>query len=189
MELYDKEKEYKLLLSEKDKVINDLKNMLEKANNTIFDIAKQPKTINTNHTDNRIKTQNNTQIFDINDIQKITNVLENYLTPEVICKGQKGVAEMLKVHLLQTENGDPLYECTDASRQKFEFVNKDGIVETDSKAIKLISSLNKANLYDKAHSTGEKLWKSEDGNVNYQAQHVHMPKVTEVLDINQDSSI
>jgi hypothetical protein len=124
----------------------------------------------------------------VNDIQKITNVLETHLTPEVLCKGQKGVAEMLKQHLLQTETGEPLYECTDVSRQKFEFVNKDGMVEIDSKASKLITSLNKANIYDKAHSTGQKLWEKEDGSVDYQAQHVHMPKVTEVLEINQDSS-
>ncbi len=182
---------FKLKINDKEEYISKLEEMLRIANNAIVDIAKQPKNIHqTNmNSNNRIRTQNNIQNnFDIDDIQKITNVLENHLTPEVLCKGQKGVAEMLKQHLLQTENGEPLYECTDVSRQKFEFVNKDGIIEIDSKASKLITSLNKANIYDKAHSTGQKLWEKEDGSVDYQAQNVHMPKVTEVLEINQDSS-
>jgi hypothetical protein len=184
--------EYKIKLLEKEEYILKLEQMLEKANLTISEIAKQPKNITTNtntNSNNRIRNQNNIQNnFDINDVEKITHVLENHLTPEVLCKGQKGVAEMLKQHLLQTEDGIPLYECTDISRQKFEFINKDGIIEVDSKATKLITSLNKANIYDKAHNTGQKLWEKEDGTVDYQAQHVHMPKVVEVLEINQDSS-
>jgi hypothetical protein len=183
----DREKEeYRIKLQEKQEYIMKLEEMLKNANNIIGDIAKQPKNIT--NSNNRIRTQNIQNNFDINDVQKITNVLENHLTPEVMSQGQRGVAEMLKQHLLQTEQGEPLYECTDVSRQKFEFVNKDGILETDVKANKLINSLNKANIYNKAHSTGQKLWEKEDGSVDHLAQHVHMPKVTEVLEINQDSS-
>lgn len=180
--------QYKTKLLDKEEYISKLEQLLKNANEAIIEMAKQPKTntINTN-SNNRIKThiQNN---FDITDIQKITNVIENHLTPEVISQGQKGLAEMLKQHLLQTENGELLYECTDVSRQKFEFINKDGIIETDSKATKLITSLNKANIYDKAHITGQKLWQMEDGSVNHEAQNIHLPKVVEVLGINQDSS-
>jgi hypothetical protein len=194
LKIDNENKEYKLKLKEKEEYILKLEQMLEKANSIISEIAKQPKNITTSNinntnSNNRIRNQNNIQNnFDINDIEKITNVLENHLTPEVLCKGQKGVAEMLKLHLLQTEDGTPLYECTDVSRQKFEFINKEGMIEIDSKATKLITSLNKAKIYDKAHNTGQKLWEKEDGTVDYQAQYVHMPKVVEVLEINQDSS-
>jgi hypothetical protein len=189
MDSKDKEIEkYKILLQENDKLINDLKIMLSNANQTICDIAKQPKTINstTTNSNNNNRIQNNN--FDINDIKRISNVLENHLTPNVLAKGQKGVAEMLKEHLLQNENGDLIYECTDVSRQKFEFINPDGNIEYDPKATKLLRSLNKANIFDVTHSTGKKLWQKEDGSVNYDAQHVHMPKVTEILEINEDSS-
>ena len=191
---------YKLLLVEKDKeilmnkqLIDELKLMLEKANQTISDIAKQPKTINTSntnsHNDNRIKTQNNSiQTFDINDIKKISNVLEHHLTPEVLVKGQKGVAEMLKQHLLQNEKGELIYECTDVSRQKFEFINPDGNIETDPKATKLLRSLNNANIFDMTHNTGKKLWEKEDGSTNHDSQNVHILKVGEVLEIEKDSS-
>jgi len=168
--------------------------MLEKTTNSIVEIAKQPKNItntntNTNSNNNRIKTQNNIQTnFDINDIQKITNVLESHLTPEVLSKGQKGVAEMLKDHLLQTDAGDLLYECTDIARQKFEFLNKDGVLEVDSKATKLLKSLTDANIYDKMQTTCQKLWEKEDGSIDRLAQTAYMPKIIEVLGINSDSS-
>ena len=197
-ELLDKkEKEYKDLLDKKDNEIliikeqtrdhiQDLKNQLFNSNNAIFEIAKQPKTVSNN--DNRVKTQNNIQqSFDINDVKRISNVLEHNLTPDVLANGQKGLADMLKKHLLQNDKGEPIYECTDVSRQKFEFVNKHGYVESDPKAAKLITSLNNANIFDVAHSTGKKLWETDNG-VNHDSQTVHMPKVTEVLDIKDDSS-
>ena len=206
-ELFDQKekecKEYKELLSKKDQEINiikeqtkeyiqDLKNQLKDTNNTIAEIAKQPKTISNN--DNRIKNQNSfnakvniQQTFDINDVKKISNILEHHLTPDVLANGQKGLAEMLKKHLLQNEKGEPIYGCTDVSRQKFEFINKHGYIESDPKAAKLITSLNNANIFDVAHTTGKKLWETEDG-VNHDSQHVHMPRVTEVLDIKDDSS-
>jgi chromosome segregation ATPase len=186
-----KMKEYEIKLKEKEEYISKLEELLKQANQTIHDIAKQPKTVQTNtnsNNDNRIKTQNNlSQVFDINDIKKINNVLEKHLTPDVLAKGQKGVAEMLKEHLLKNDKGELIYECTDVSRQKFEFINTYGFVEPDPKANKLIKSLNDANIFDVAHSTGKKLWEKDDG-VDYDAQHVHMPKVGEVLEINMDSS-
>jgi hypothetical protein len=204
-EYENKLKEYESKLKEKEhgeikfkesetklkEYISKLEELLKQANQTIHDIAKQPKTIQTNtnsNNDNRIKTQNNlSQVFDINDVKKISDVLINHLTPDVLSKGQKGVAEMLKEHLLKNEKGELIYECTDVSRQKFEFINTYGFVEPDPKATKLLKSLSDANIFDVAHSTGKKLWEKEDG-VDYDAQHVHMPKVGEVLEINMDSS-
>jgi hypothetical protein len=182
---------YKIKLKEKEEYISKLEDLLKEANKTISEIAKQPKTIQTNtnsNNDNRIKTQNNlSQVFDINDIKKINNVLEKHLTPDVLAKGQRGVAEMLKEHLLQNEQGELIYECTDVSRQKFEFINTYGFLEPDPKATKLLKSLSDANIFDVAHLTGKKLWEKENG-IDYDAQHVHMPKVGEVLEINIDSS-
>jgi len=171
-------KECQIKLKEKEEYISKIEDLLKEANQTIHNIAKQPKTVQTNtNNDNRIKTQNNlSQVFDINNIKKINNILENYLTPEVLSKGQKGVAEMIKQHLLQNERGELIYECTDVSRQKFEFINTYGFIEPDPKANKLLKSLSDANIFDVAHATGKKLWEKEDG-VDYDAQHIHMPKV------------
>lgn len=115
-------------------------------------------------------------------------MLDLHLTPDVMRRGQEGVAEMLKERLLKTETGEPIYECTDVARQKFEFRNADGNMETDPKATKLIRSLGRSGVWNKAHSTGKKLWEKSDGTVNVDAQNVFMPHVTEVLDMDKDSS-
>lgn len=173
---------------QKDEYIKELKEMLERANKTIAEIAKQPKTTN-NNSDNRVHNQNYiTNNFDINDIKKISDVLDNHLTPDVLSRGQEGIADMLKNHLLQTENGEPIYECTDVARQKFEFRNSDGNIETDPKATKLIRNLGRSGMWNKSHSTAKKLWEKDDGSVNYDAQTTFMPQVTDVLDIDRDSS-
>ena len=95
---------------------------------------------------------------------------------------------MLKTHLLQTESGEPMYECTDVARQKFEFRNVDGNMETDPNATKLIRNLGQSGIWNKAHSTGKKLWETDDGSVNRTAQEVFMPRVTEVMEIGKDSA-
>jgi hypothetical protein len=180
-------KEQEILLKERERYILKIEESLHKANQTIAEIAMQPKT--TNNSDNRIHHQQNiTNNFDINDIAKITSVLDKHLTTDVIRRGQEGVAEMLKTHLLQTETGEPVYECTDVARQKFEFRNADGNIETDPNATKLIRNLGKSGMWNKAHATGKKLWEKEDGTVNKDAQQVFMPRVTEVMEIGKDST-
>ena len=139
----------KVELKQKDEYISKLEESLEKANKTIADIAMQPKTTNnnTNNNNNDNHIHNETYItnnFDINDISKIANVLENHLTTDVLRRGQEGVADMLKTYLLQTDKGDPVYECTDVARQKIEFRNVDGNIETDPNATKLIRNLGKS---------------------------------------------
>ena len=128
-----------------------------------------------------------TNKFDINDIEKISSVLENHLTTDVLRRGQEGVADMLKTYLLQTEKGEPIYECTDVARQKFEFRNIDGNIETDPNATKLIRNLGRSGMWVKAHTTGKKIWEKEDGTVNHEAQEVFLPNVMEVLEIDKDS--
>ena len=61
-------------------------------------------------------------------------------------------------------------------------------VETDPKATKLIRNLGRSGMWTKAHSTGKKLWEKADGTVNVDAMEVFMPHVTEVLEIDKDSS-
>jgi len=190
LEMKEREIQLKVELKQKDEYIFKLEESLEKANKTIADIAIQPKTTNNNNNNNDNYIHNETYItnnFDINDISKIANVLENHLTTDVLRRGQEGVADMLKTYLLQTDKGEPVYECTDVARQKFEFRNVDGNIETDPNATKLIRNLGRSGMWVKAHSTGKKIWEKEDGTVNYEAQEVFLPNVMEVLEIDKDS--
>jgi hypothetical protein len=181
-------KEKDIILKEKENQIKELKSMLEKSNEMIAEIARQPKTMTTNTSNRNDNRVTNKVMFDINDIDKIGKLLDKHLTPEVLVKGQEGLAEMLKEHILQADTGKLLYECTDVARQKFEFINTDGNIETDPKAIKLIRNLGRSGIYNKTHNTGKKLWEKEDGTINYESQEVHMPRVMEALEIDKDSS-
>jgi hypothetical protein len=188
-QLKDQEIQIQAQLKEQEinlRYISKIEKDLAKANQTIADIAMQPKTMN--NTDNRVNNNHITNNFDINNIDTMTRMLESHLTPDVMRRGQEGVADMLKTHLLQTATGDPMYECTDVSRQKFEFRNADGNMETDPKATKLIRNLGRSGMWNKACSSGKKLWEKADGTVNVDAMGVFMPNVTEVLEIDKDSS-
>lgn len=174
-------------LKEKNECIEILKKYLSEANTTIAEIAKKPTSTTTNTNNSHNTNTYMTNVFDINDIPHMEKTLETFLTTDVLKKGQEGLAEMLKSHLLQTSTGEPIYECTDVSRQKFEFRNPDGFIETDPKATKLIRNLNRSGLYNKAHTTGKKIWTEEDGSVNYMAQDVFLNPVLEVMDLDKDS--
>ena len=186
----NKIREYEILLRERDKQyeiqIKELKAMLEKANETIAEIAKQP-TITSNATTTTNNNQENYLMlnFDIDDLDNIKEMLETYLTPKVLQSGQEGVAEVLQDKLL-TRDGTPLYECTDVSRKSFEFRNRDGDIEIDPHANRLIRNLQRSNISQIASEKGKEIWTKDDGSIDYDRQHAFMPRVAEVITIKND---
>jgi hypothetical protein len=152
-EIRKRDEEIRILTSKieyKDNYIAKLESKLERFENTIVDIAKQPKTTaNTTNTNNSVNHNINNR-FDINNTERIGEVLKAHLTKEVIARGQEGVAIMISERLLKGPNGEALYECTDVSRQKFEFINADGNIESDPRAVKLIRSIGKSGLCEQA---------------------------------------
>jgi archaellum component FlaC len=169
----------------KDDYIAKLESKLERFENTIVDIAKQPKT--TTNTNNSVNHNINNR-FDINNTERIGEVLKAHLTKEVIARGQEGVAIMISERLLKGPNGEPLYECTDVSRQKFEFINSDGHVETDPKATKLIRSIGKSGLCEHAKNASNHLWNKPNGQMDLEKYEVFAGNVTEVMQIDKDST-
>ena len=126
--------------------------------------------------------------FDINDTKQIGDVIQKYLTKDVVARGQEGIAVMLCEHLLKGPNGESLYDCTDVSRQSFEFINVDGNVETDPKATKLIRSIGKSGLSIQANVAADKLWSKEDGKMDHEKYGIYADKVTEVMQLDKDSA-
>jgi len=165
-DLYDKYdimkidmEKYKVLLSERDNTIKCLEKNISELNQTIADIAKQPK--NTN-----IKTQNN-----------IHNILTDYKTYEehtskdrilslakdnniedYFWKGQRGVAEFVYDRIAKTENGQMIICCTDPSRNRFKYKNENNEISEDIDAHifnKKISEPIK-KIYNDVHSNIQK---------------------------------
>ncbi len=134
----------KILLSERDstiksleKQISELKEMLDKANQTIAEIAKQPKNT-TNNTN--IKTQNNNNIQNIltdyktyeeyTSKERILSLVKDNNIEEYFWKGQRGVAEFVYERIVKTDDGKMIICCTDPSRSRFKYKNEsNGICE------------------------------------------------------------
>ena len=174
-------------LQEKNEYITKLEARLDKFENVITNMASEPKTLTTTNNTNSNNTVYMTK-FDINDTKQIGDVLQKHLTKDVIARGQEGIALMLGEHLLKGPNGEPLYECTDVARQKFEFINADGNVETDPKATKLIRSINNSGLCQQATVAANDLWTNEDGRMDTDKYGVYAGKVTEVMQLEKDST-
>lgn len=178
---------YKDKLKDRDDYILKLEARLDKFENVITNMASEPKTTTTNNTmtDNSVTITNR---FDINDTTQIREVLQKYLTKDVIARGQEGIAVMLSEHLLKGPNGESLYECTDVARQKFEFINADGNIETDPKATKLIRSIGQSGLSVQAKVAADDLWTKPDGKMDADKYSVYAGKVTEVMQLDKDST-
>ena len=162
--LSERDNAMKSLLLERDNTIKSLEKQIYELNQTIADIAKQPKNTTTN-----IKTQNNTS--------NIQNILTDYKTyeeytskdrilslakdnniEEYFWKGQRGVAEFVYDRIAKTENGQMIICCTDPSRNKFKYKNESNGISEDIDAHlfhKKISDPIK-KIYNDVHSNIQK---------------------------------
>ena len=188
--LKEKDDFFEGIIAEKNNMITKLETMVASLQKTISDIALQPKSTTMNTTTNTNNSTNMTIMgrFDINDTKQIGEVIQKYLTKDVVARGQEGIALMLSEHLLKGPNGESLYDCTDVSRQSFEFINVDGNVETDPKATKLIRSIGKSGLSIQANVAADKLWTREDGKMDHEKYGIYADKVTEVMQLDKDSA-
>ena len=135
------------LLKEKDDIIEEMKNRILKleTENDIYkndhdfvkNLASQPKITTNNNNNNKIKVMNN--FFD--NPEKVKQIVNDKLTQNHICDGQKGVAQFAYDTLLKDDDGNINYFCTDPSRSIFKFQNSDGETEKDVKAMKLTNML------------------------------------------------
>lgn len=179
-------KEKETIIKQKEEYITKIEAMLEKSNETIAEIAKQPTTNNTitNNNNNKYLSVN----FDIEDFNAIKQTLETHLTPSVLKQGQEGLADMLNSKLLRAPDGTPLYECTDISRKNFEFRNRNGDIEIDPQANRLIRNLERSEISKIAGEKSEEIWTNEDGTIDSESQNFYMPRVAEVMTLNTDST-
>lgn len=172
---YEKKlKKQKKLLQIKDIEICKLQKELEvkdeiydDEHKTIKTIALQPR----NNTNNN----NNTNIIgnlNLDDTEKIKNVIETNFTTDDILDGQKGLANFAVRNILKDEHGNLLYACTDSSRKMFKFRNLDGQIIKDVNTQKLTDAFVLSDIKGITNSKTQQFWTNEDGtqdNNKYQA--------------------
>lgn len=159
------------------------KEQLDKRMEDITDIARQTKTKTTNNI-----VVNSTSYLNLGDTAYIKNVLEQHLDGNVLADGQRGLARMITEQLLTDENGQKKYKCTDRSRDQFEYVDPNGVLERDPKGIKLREALIESNLKDVAMTNGAGLWKQPDGSIDHERFNVLSNKVLEVANLHSDDT-
>jgi hypothetical protein len=132
------------------------KERTEKLENTVEEMAKQPKQVTNN--------QNKIIITSSLDLSRetIAETLENNFCDNYLVQGQKGVAKFAYDNMLKDKDGRLIYICTDPSRQIFQYKNGEGKIEKDVRATRLTQALLDADLKMASHKVA---WDTmKDGN-------------------------
>jgi len=200
--LSEKDEQIKKILSEKDEQIEkmcekdeEIKNLklrimeLEIENRIYLQdreivqkLAMQPKT--STSTNNKIKVNN---FFD--DPERIKQIIDEKLNKDYVSDGQKGVALFAVNTMLQDDNKNKNYICSDTSRHIFKFQNSDGNIEKDVKAMKLTNMLIDAGISSKSYTVAQSLWTDKDGKIDVNKFETYSPYIYQIATMQLDNSI
>ena len=190
------------IIKEKDEIIEEMKKEILFCKNRILELevenkiyskdhdfvknlASQPKTNTTTNNNNKIKVMNN--FFD--NPEKVKQIVNDKLTQDHICDGQKGVAQFAINFLLKDDEGNINYFCTDPSRSIFKFQNSEGETEKDVKALKLTNMLLDAGIKHKTGTIAPSLWTKKDGTVDSDKFQIFSPSTNEIILMQSDNSV
>jgi len=177
-QIAEKDKQCEQKIAEKNEYILKLEEKIEKYENKFLSLASEPKTKNTVVINNMLNLAKD----------NVTKLLDEHMTKDVVSGGQKGLAHMVYEKMLKGPDGKLTYKCVDPSRHNFEFLNSDGIIEKDIKAMKLKNALILSDIIKKASETGNKLWTKADGSIDSDQYTVSFEKVMEIICFDKEYS-
>ena len=108
----------------------------------------------TNNTTNNTTNNNVTQIlspFDL-DQKDILCIIEEKLDENSFLNSQRGIAKFCVDNILKTEDGKMRMICTDPSRERFKYMDENGVIKEDIQARQFIEKI-----YPPIHKIGEKI--------------------------------
>ena len=149
--LHEREK----LLQEKDSVISIFKEQIAVLQDKLGFVALEGARKPTIQTNNANTTTNVTQIltpFNLSD-DDILAIVQHKLDENSFLNSQKGVAKFCVENILKDEDGKMRMICTDPSRERFKYMDENGVVKEDIKARQFIQKL-----YPPLHLVSEKLY-------------------------------
>ena len=130
------------------KTITDLQVQNKQQKDTIESIAKEainrPVTTTTNNTINHIRNNLSSKytLEDIKD-EELLNIFQENLTQQIFMSGQKGIAKMCTDKIINTVDEKKLICCTDATRKKFKYMDKNGNIKEDIEARSFVGRVSK----------------------------------------------
>ena len=129
------------ILEDKEKTIIRLEKELKECKDQLKDnfnmIASRPNIVNTTNTTTKI---NNLIIADFKE-STIRDKVESNFTLEHLNDGLRGVAKFTKDHIVNSDDGNPKYICSDPSRAVFKYKDENGVVQKDVKATRLKNAI------------------------------------------------
>jgi len=130
-------KQEEQLKKQEENSINQIKDLQDKIERLACRaIEKKTKTTVTNNT-------TNIEIHQILPSQeKITEIIKEKFNHDYLISGPKGVANFVQKEVIRGENGELLYKCYDASRQRFTFYNELGEEVKDYNSYKLLGMIH-----------------------------------------------
>ena len=143
-------------LQDKDYIIENLQkqvNYLQKQLANVALVGASKSTKITNNTTNNT-TNNVTQIlspFDL-DQKDILCIIEEKLDENSFLNSQRGIAKFCVDNILKTEDGKMRMICTDPSRERFKYMDENGVIKEDIQARQFIEKI-----YPPIHKIGEKI--------------------------------
>ena len=151
----------------------------------IKEIAKQPKTNNTNTTNNNL---NITSVLDFNNLDKIKDLIHDDLNIQYIIDGQKGIARFVTDKLLKDENGKLNYICTDQSRQVYKYKDNTGEIKKDVEAKKLTNYMIDGGIKKKTTDIAHNWYTEDDGNIDQNRFGIMLNSQQSILNLDSDNS-
>lgn len=167
-ELSDTKKQYEKEIAENTRNHEKEKQFLEKQlerihtsyENVAKDAVNRPTTATTHNTVNHIRNILSTdKTVDSLKHDDLVLVFRKHLTEDVLLGGQKALAKICSENIIHTPDDKMLLVCTDASRDKYKYMDDSGNVKEDvharnftKKIIKPLESVGQ-DVYDNACAT------------------------------------
>jgi hypothetical protein len=159
--------------------------VLDKNQELIYDIAKQPKTTK-NTTTNILSIQSP---LDFNNLEKVKTIIDEKYNNSYLFEGQKGIAKFVVENILTDENGNLNYICTDPSRQIFKYKDPSGDIRKDIEAKKIINFLIDGGIQNKSSNMFMKLWTDKDGKIDGENCSELLEKADAMMKLKNDNTI
>ena len=150
----------------------EYKKQIDKLQDTIESIAKEainrPVTTTTNNTINHIRNNLSSKytLEDIKD-EELLNIFQENLTQQIFMSGQKGIAKMCTDKIINTVDDKKLICCTDATRKKFKYMDKNGNIKEDIEARSFVGRVSKP-----IKDVGKQIYENMMENLTEEREHV-----------------
>jgi hypothetical protein len=143
-------------IQEKDSTISAFKEQINYLQEQLASVAligaSKSSSITNNNSNN---TTNITQIltpFNLDD-NDILAIVKHKFDEKTFLNAQKGVAKLCYEHIIKSEEGKLRLVCTDPSRERFRYMDEEGLIKEDLKARKFIEKI-----YPPIHLVGQELY-------------------------------